>query len=187
MGLLDEKEDLLEIDRESIFGPVRHGGGFMPDDLISENPSSVDHHDSETSGNLQQTLLGQICPRSNRRSVLGGLMTLRLQIGTPPACAAVPRRVGISQIDPTSSCGLEHSLDLIEHRAEPFKIVLKSRLKAKLHCDAVVAQCPVRRASDDAIEAVGWQLLKDVEGVATEDAIDERLESGMHESGYKGL
>src|SRR5205085_6688770 len=142
-----------------------------------------DHHNSKTSGNLQQTLLRQMRPRSNRRSVAGGLRTLRLQIGTPPACAAVARRVGISQVDPTSPCRLEHPPGLIEHRAESFKIVLQSWLKAKLPRDAVVAQCPVRRAGDDAIDAVRWQLLKDMEGVATKNSIEVAAEGNRHKEG----
>lgn len=45
--LLRKEERLLVIDTKAIFDTLRHGVGFVPDDLVSEDPTTITHLNCE--------------------------------------------------------------------------------------------------------------------------------------------
>jgi len=91
------------------------------------------------------------------------------------------RIVSISNIHPAGACWLEHTLYLIENVAELYDEVLKARLKSKLALHTIVAQCPIRRAGDYAINVFIGKLLQYLVRIPAYYSVDEMIDRNWHE------
>ena len=84
---------------------------------------------------------------------------------------ATPVAAGISvtDIQPQRPIFLQHSLDFPEHRHQPSEKLFQRRFQADLSFNPVIAQPPVRRRCDHALNTPGWQTPKYLESIALND------------------
>ena len=93
-----EKEQIIEIGCESVFYRRGHAVGFVPDDRIPQNPSSIDHFDGEAMGNEAQGFFRKF------RGSVPWMSQASSRIGS--GCSSISfvvagTRVCVTEVDPT--------------------------------------------------------------------------------------
>src|SRR5262245_20009091 len=114
-----EEEKVLEIDCESVFDTGRNAIGFVPNDRVSQRPTTIDHFNGETERHQHEGLL--------RHCGLWPLCSSRIRVSqfVGPTFPWVPAlvesfvphpatSVGVGEIDPATTCGFENASYFIE-------------------------------------------------------------------------